>query len=115
MPGEIITNFTNRQQLGTFVKSNKYVIVKFTATWCGPCQRVTPFFDKCFESMPKNCHLVVVDIDEGQDIASSMRIKQVPTYLNFINGDMMDIYSSSSEQQVHEFMTKTFQRIQGQI
>ena len=73
------------------------------------------FFDKCFESMPNNCHLVIVDVDEGSDIASSMRIKQVPTFLNFINGDMQDVYSSSGEAQVHEFMTKTFNRINGTL
>ena len=28
MPGQVITNFTKRQQLAQFVKSNKYVIVK---------------------------------------------------------------------------------------
>ena len=47
MPREVITNFTKRQQLAHFIKSNKYIVVKFTASWCGPCKRVAPFFDKC--------------------------------------------------------------------
>jgi len=115
MPREVITNFTKRQQLAHFIKSNKYIVVKFTASWCGPCKRVAPFFDKCMESMPINCHLVIVDVDEGSDIASAMRIKSVPTFLNFIDGDMQDVYTSSGEEQVHEFMTKTFQRIQGML
>ena len=115
MPGQVITNFTQRQQLAQFVKSNKYVIVKFTADWCGPCKRVAPFFDKCFESMPNNCHLVIVDVDEGNDISASMKIKQVPTFMNFIDGYPQDVYSSSGEAQVHDFMMKTFNRINGTL
>ena len=65
--------------------------------------------------MPKNCHLVIVDVDEGSDIASAMRVKQVPTFLNFIDGYMQDVYATSGEEQVHEFMTKTFNRINGTL
>ena len=59
--------------------------------------------------------MVIVDVDEGNDIAASMKIKQVPTFLNFIDGYAQDIYSTSGEEQVHEFMTKTFNRINGTL
>ena len=65
--------------------------------------------------MPNNCHLVIVDVDEGNDISASMKIKQVPTFMNFIDGYPQDVYSSSGEEQVHEFMTKTFNRINGTL
>jgi thioredoxin-like negative regulator of GroEL len=65
--------------------------------------------------MPNNCHLVIVDVDEGNDISASMKIKQVPTFMNFIDGYPQDVYASSGEEQVHEFMTKTFNRINGTL
>ena len=50
MPGEII-EIKKRDEFKTYVKNNKFVIVKIGATWCGPCKRCTPTVEKLFNQM----------------------------------------------------------------
>jgi len=109
MPGDTLCMKT-RQELGNYVKLNDFVIVKIGASWCGPCKRVQPIVDNLFKQMPNNVHLVMVDADEG-DIAAALRVKTLPTFLNYIRGELQDIYSSSDEVSVQQFFQSTLNRV----
>lgn len=39
------------------------MIVDFTASWCGPCQMIKPFFEQLAAEFP-NVIFVKVDVDE---------------------------------------------------
>jgi len=109
MPGEIVT-LTTRDELIEYLKKHSIVIVKFTATWCGPCKRIHPLVTKLFNNMPNNVTMVVVDIDKGRDISSAMKIKSVPTMHNFINGAPMDSVIGSNSENITSFFKKTSAR-----
>ena len=109
MPGEIVS-LTKRDELIEYLKKHSIVIVKFTATWCGPCKRIHPLVTKLFNSMPNNVTMVVVDIDKGRDISSAMKIKSVPTIYNFINGAPMDSVIGSNSENIISFFKKTMAR-----
>tara|TARA_B100001093_G_scaffold298094_1_gene284243 strand:+ start:1077 stop:1415 length:339 start_codon:yes stop_codon:yes gene_type:complete len=96
----------NRDELVEFIKIHKYVIVKVGASWCGPCKRIQPYVDQLFSKMPKDVYLVIVDADEG-DIAAALRVKTLPTFMNFINGDLQDVYSSGNKDEVLKFFNST--------
>merc|ERR1712006_49985 len=58
---------------------DKLVVIDFTATWCGPCQRIAPVFVKLAEEMP-DVVFVKVDVDENEETAGSCGISCVPTF-----------------------------------
>ena len=50
-------------------------IVRFTASWCGPCKMLA----KTLEEVDSKLPIEVVDIDVFPDIAAEFGIRSVPT------------------------------------
>ena len=105
MKGEIV-ELTNRDELKEFLKSHSVVIVKVSATWCGPCKRIAPLVENYYAQL-ENVSLVMVDADEGNDIVSYLKVKSFPTMINYVNGSMYDILTSSNPDNVKNFFLST--------
>ncbi len=50
-------------------------VLRFTASWCGPCKMLA----KNLENINTNIPIEVVDIDENNEIAIDYGIRGVPT------------------------------------
>jgi thioredoxin 1 len=50
-------------------------ILRFTASWCGPCKSLA----KTLEQIETNIPIEVIDIDEQPDVATEYGIRGVPT------------------------------------
>jgi thiol-disulfide isomerase/thioredoxin len=62
---------TVQKWVDTLAKSKVHgtaVVVKFTATWCKPCQRIAPLYAELASSTP-TAEFVEVDVDKCQDVA----------------------------------------------
>ena len=96
MPGEII-HLTKRQELKEYIKTHSAVIIKFTATWCGPCQLIKPHVEEYFDQIKEHFDMVIVDADEGSDICS-FAVRGFPTLyvvkmVASINFDLDDLFT----------------------
>ena len=109
MPGEIVY-LTTRSQVVKYLETHTFVIIKFTATWCGPCKRCAPLVESLFKSMPETVSMIIVDIDKGADIKQAMKIKSVPTLVNFVNSNMMDSVIGANNDHINSFFKKTLKR-----
>ena len=52
------------------------IILWFTATWCGPCKRVAPFYNNMANKI-NECNFCIVDIDEHNEITDSYGITSI--------------------------------------
>lgn len=68
-----------------FLIQNKYVVMKFTADWCGPCRQSKPMFEK-LENNFKEISFVEIDIAEEPMIAAQFNVRAIPTTLIFKDG-----------------------------
>lgn len=59
---------------------DKIMIVDFTATWCGPCQKFAPQF-KAAATMKPAIPFVKVDIDRNPGTAAMYGVRAVPTVM----------------------------------
>ena len=102
MPGEKVI-IRERKTFQNYVKTNPYVIVKVSATWCGPCKRCSPCVEKCYKQMPTNINMVVLDADDCADVCSYLKIKSVPTLITYVNGNPHNYLVSSNEDDIIDF------------
>jgi thioredoxin len=63
---------------------DKLVVVDFTATWCGPCQRIAPLFAQLAEEN-QEVVFVKVDVDDNDAVAALCGISAMPTF-HFMKG-----------------------------
>ena len=67
---------------------NKPVIVDFTATWCGPCQRIAPILDELATQYDGKIVIYKVDIDKNRDLAKAFNVSSIPAVLYIpLNGE----------------------------
>ena len=68
---------------------NKLVLVDFYATWCGPCQMLSPILDK-LEKKNKDLLIVKVDVDKHPEIAKEHGILSIPTIEIYKESKLID-------------------------
>ena len=64
------------------------VIVDFYTDWCGPCKAAAPKFEALSEKHP-SVTFMKTNVDEAQDIAASLNIRSIPTFIAFKDGKVV--------------------------
>ncbi len=66
------------------------VLVDFYATWCGPCQLMSPILEQVGASLRDRVQVVKIDTDRYPTIASQYQIQALPTLVLFKNGQPVE-------------------------
>ncbi|MCZ2222494.1 MAG: thioredoxin family protein [Chitinophagales bacterium] len=64
------------------IDSQDKCLVMFSADWCGPCKMMY----SVIEELSKEYTVYKVDADEEADLAKTLGIKNLPTFLFYKNG-----------------------------
>lgn len=101
----------------TTLKKRKevYTIFDFTASWCGPCQKIAPKFESlCTEfSVPGKLEFYKVDVDENSDAAADSRVSKMPTFQVYNDGNLVYVMEGASEENLRRIVELTSQRMKG--
>lgn len=80
-------------------QSEKAVLIDFWATWCGPCQKLTPELEKLAAECPD---LIIgkisVEDQENVQLAAALGVNSIPALFFYRNGKL--------EKQLIGYMTK---------
>jgi thioredoxin len=66
------------------------VLVDFHATWCGPCQMMSPILQQVSTQLKGRLQVVKIDTDKYPQIGSKHHIHALPTLVLFKNGEPVE-------------------------
>lgn len=69
-------------------KATKPIILDIYATWCGPCQQMSPILDELEKEMGNTYIFAKLNVDESRAISIKYGVTSVPTFL-FIQNNVV--------------------------
>ena len=82
-----------------------YLLFYFTATWCGPCQKIKPLLEKISEGAdPEKLEVYMIDIDENDNLASEFKIRSVPSFYLYKDKELKGQTGGADIKKVQELL-----------
>jgi len=83
-------------------------LVKFEASWCGPCKAYAPIY-KEFSEENSSVKCFSLDCQIAPDIAEEFDVKSIPVTMLFVNGEMIARKPGKlSKEQLLDFIDQDF-------
>ncbi|XP_054843504.1 thioredoxin-like [Eublepharis macularius] len=84
---------------------SKLVVVDFSATWCGPCKMIKPFYHSLCDKYTDVLFLEI-DVDEAQDVATQCDVKCMPTFQFYKNNEKVHEFSGANKEKLEDTIKK---------
>lgn len=80
------------------------IVLEFSATWCGPCQRMSPIVAKLErEGLP----IRKVDVDKERELARRYGVQSIPTFVLVVDGKVADrVVGMTTESQIRRLIDR---------
>ena len=83
---EVILNESNFEE--EVLKAEKSVLVDFFATWCGPCQMLSPVIEELAKKHSDKIKVGKLNVDDAQMLAVKYGVLSIPTLIIFKDGEV---------------------------
>ena len=69
--------------LKTCLDTDKYILLFFTASWCGPCKKIYPDLEELYKKLDKDLiefYKIQIDDDDNEEICEIFKVESVPSF-----------------------------------
>ena len=103
-----VVYINTEEEFDKLKESDKLLLVKFGASWCGPCKQIKPHLEKISESESENIIVVDIDVDEASesDWMWASEVENLPTFRFIKNGVQLEEYSGSKIEKIQDIVKK---------
>jgi len=108
--------FTEKDDIVKVLLENKeknvLSLLYFTASWCGPCQKIKPFLEELSQALKEkgdyNIEFYKIDIDQNEDFSDKCDIRSVPTFFIMNGRDLLNSLNGSDKEKLSQMIVETF-------
>lgn len=80
-------------------------VVDFTASWCGPCKMIAPFFEELSKTYT-SVKFIKVDVDELEDITAEAGVSAMPSFFIYKDGVVVDQLVGAAKDKLEAMIKK---------
>lgn len=78
------------QNIEELSATGKLIVVDFWATWCGPCQRLTPIVEELAAEYEGKAIIGKCNVDEDEDLPMQYKVRNIPVLIFLKGGQLVD-------------------------
>lgn len=78
-----------------FIQKDGVVVIDFWATWCGPCQRLSPIIAQVADEYEGKAIIGKCNAENNESATDHFGITSIPTILILKNGEVVDKLSGA--------------------
>lgn len=81
------------------------LVLDFTAKWCGPCQKISPEYEK-LSSLDefKDILFYKVDVDKSEELCEKFKIQCMPTFILLKDGEEVDRLTGANMEKLYQLL-----------
>lgn len=104
---------TPKDDLNALVKRKCYLVLDFTADWCGPCKKIAPVFEELAEKHGRESQLefLKVDNDAFSEITAEFGVVALPTFQVFWRGQCIYSTEGGNEENLRTLVDRVTERM----
>jgi len=92
------------EELKKVYEEHSKVLIKFSATWCGPCQAMVPIIEELKTENP-DVYFLEFNIDDEEEMVQLFRVRSVPTLYYIKDGVTVDKFvGGATKEQLQNFI-----------
>lgn len=85
----------NSEKFEEIISSDLITIIDFWAPWCGPCRVLSKILDEISEDYKDRINIGTCNVEDNEELAEEVGIRNIPTLLFYKNGDLIDRLSGA--------------------